>query len=382
MESLQTRAERLLKERAFLDEQARSFGGEKAATTLEIYSRANSLVSEFKELEGKAKEIENSDLATKIKFSRKTKKSAKEFWRMVREINDLHKNGKMDEGDAKRFGAVLEKVKAKKYADAETELGKFKRLELLSQGVARSDSEFRELSKELESRINSLERELSESEASVSMEELEKKSEKYLAAKKILEDYQLWRDRQVSKFKSMQARNLIKACLANEDLFKMGLPRPKDEFSFEELGEFLTDSKIDADTKRVLELADLRTEDLKKHLVDHHMFKRLVNENSEWLESAEALEGTDFLSFDFVNGERNQGIMSAIGASNDKKLESEMKSLLGLSRGDFEDSKAAHRLLEQLKSTPKKQEKQDPAKIRSEISELRKIKSELPAGKG
>ena len=380
MENLRSRAEKLIKERKFLEQEEEKLGGERAINALEIYSKIKDLIFELRYLEGRAPEMDNADIATRFKFSRKGRKAGKGFWHLVGEINGLHQKGELSESDAKQFGVVLEKVKAKKHEEAERELGRFKKLELLWINLEKLDDELWEVEKEIDSRINVLKRSLSDAQEEIPAENLEAKAEKYKEAKRILEEYAAWRERQTAKLKGMPARSLIRSCSASEDLFLLGFPRPKDEFSFDDFGAFLKDAKIDADAKGVLSLADQRVEELKKHLSDHHMYKRLVSENLEWLEAVTSLERTDFLSFDFGNNEKNERIIAAIGVSRESSLEKKMNGLSKIPRADFERSKTANSHLEKLKLSPKKSEPINAEKIAHEISELRKIKSDLPIG--
>jgi hypothetical protein len=107
LEDIRARADKLLKERKVLEEQVEKLGGGRAETAAYVYGKMRELVSEMKGLDAKSAEMDNADIATRIKFSQKAKKAGKEFWRLIREINGLHEKGELEESTAKKFGSVL-----------------------------------------------------------------------------------------------------------------------------------------------------------------------------------------------------------------------------------------------------------------------------------
>jgi hypothetical protein len=232
-----------------------------------------------------------------------------------------------------------------------------------------------ELEKELDSRIGFLEKKLGDAELPVKTEELERKADVYGGAARFLETYESWRGRQLSKFKRMHVLRLIKTCLASEELFMLGFPRPKDAFSFEELGDFLKSSAIEATSERLLEMAGMKVEELKKFVGDQHQFRRLASENSDWLESVAGLESSGFLSFDFGNDEKKKLLLSAIRASGEAGLSESMEKISSVSRSEFEEGKAAALRLERQKT---KENAPDADSVRLEILALGEIKRRLP----
>ncbi|MFH0817087.1 MAG: hypothetical protein V1909_00460, partial [Candidatus Micrarchaeota archaeon] len=263
LEDFRARTEKLLFETERLEREARKAGGRGGASAMTIYSELHNLILDMGEIEGKASALDNADIATKIKFSRKAKKVGKSFWRIVREINALHAKGEMEEKDAKQFGKVLELIKSKKMDEAKRELLPFKRLEALARETAKVHVEMEALAGEVDSRISYLEKELSEIVPQEKIEELKKKAKKHGEANSVLKNYEAWRLSQIEKLKRMPAAKLIKACSSNTDLFDLGFPRPKDEFSLSDLGEFLVISKVEGDAETILRLNDLEVEKLK-----------------------------------------------------------------------------------------------------------------------
>lgn len=357
----------------------RQLGGEGAEATAYIYGKTKEFLFNMKDIDSKSSELDNADIATRIKFSQKAKKFGKEFWRLVREINSLHEKGQLGEAQAKRFGVVLEKLKARKYEEAERELLDFKKLELVSKRLRESEGSFSSLAKDLDSRIGYLEKQLSETEQRADSKELEQKASVYLRVAPILDSYGAWRAGQIAKFKSLPAAKLILACFASDELFTLGFPKPKDAFSLEELGDFLRASKSEATPKRLLEMEGMRQEEIKKSFPDAHQFRRLIGENSDWLASVFGLEHSNFLVFDFGNEERKRLILSAIQTSKEKELASSIQSIASLSRADFENGKAAAAAIARISHDGKKEYNGDFAALHSELSALRDIRKRLPA---
>ena len=371
------RADELFSEAEKLDETATKTGGKGAASTMTIYAEVRGLIADLRELESREREIENSDIATKLKFSRKAKKAGKGFWRIVRKINELHAKGEMEEKDAKQFGKVLELIKVKKLHEAERELFPFKRLEALAKEREKIDSEISALTEEVDSRISYLKNELANIIPKEKIEELEKGRERYRWANEIMKSYEEWRAKQIEKMTRLPVAKLIKVCASSDDLFGLGFPKPRDMLSFEEFGDFLASSKIDGDAKEVLGQSDLKPEELKSIVVDHHQFKRLSSENSQWLEAVEELKTSDFLSFDFGNEERKRKLLLALELAKEKKLEEKIEALARVGRQEFEEWKAASITLESCVGSKKNV---DEHAINSELRELERIRGELPMG--
>ncbi len=377
VDDFRKRADNLFLEAERLEDAATKMGGKGAASTMTCYAEIRGLIADLRELESREREIENSDIATKLKFSRKAKKAGKGFWRIVREINALHAKGEMEEKDAKQFGKVLELIKVKKLLEAERELFPFKRLEALAKEREKIHSEIDVLTEEIESRISYLRNELTSVIPKEKIEELAKGRERYQWATEIVKGYDEWRVEQVEKLMRLPVAKLIKACASNDDLFGLGFPKPRDMLSLEEFGDFLVSSKINGDAKEVLGLRDLEPEELRGIVADHHQFRRLASENSRWLEAVAELRSSDFLRFDFGNDERKRKLLLALGLAKEKNLEERVGALAQVGRKEFEEWKAASMTLEGRLSA---QKNIDERSINSELSELERIRGELPLG--
>ncbi|MFH1448276.1 MAG: hypothetical protein ABIG39_05420 [Candidatus Micrarchaeota archaeon] len=350
--------------------------GEHSLKNLKVCGRIRNLIDEMEALEKRTVEMENADIATKIKFSRKAKKSGKEFWRLVREINTLHEKGDMREDHANLFGDSLKKLKARKFNDARGDLRHFKTLEDLYRELDSVSDGIRDLGKEIDSRINSLSEMLLDMHSIESLDELEMKAGAYEEASIVLKQYDRWREKQVARFKKTPAETLIKAC-SEGVLFDMGFPKPKDDISFGELGDYLSSSGIDGSPKEILRMADLDVRNLKKIIDDQHMFMRLVNENADWLESAAELERSEFLKFNLGDGARTERILSAITASGDNELLEAMQKMKSLPRDDFEDGRDAVHSIERVRAAKEKYKDVDVGSIESEMAALRNVKDKM-----
>ncbi len=377
VEEFRNRAEKLLADMGLLENEARKAGGSGGAATIRTYSNIRSLISEMKEIENKAVEMEKADIATRIKFSRKAKKTAKAFWRLVREINAMHAKGEMGEEEAKRFGAILEKVKGKKVPEAERDLEPFKRMESLATRMGEVNEKLGNLAEEIDSRLAYLEAQLESARVAENLSELEKQAGRYREIEAVLRRYGEWRKVHIMRLRGMPLSKVIGACSTGE-LFALGFPRPKDEFSLDELGDFLVSAKVGGSAAEVLGMADLELGKLKAIVGDHHQFLRLVNENSEWLEMVAGLERSDFLAFDFGNGERKGLIAKALSASKETVLEGEMRELYKIGRLEFEGLRHAAGKVDEAR----KGKKIDEGAIKSEAVELGGIRGRLQVESG
>jgi hypothetical protein len=369
------RSEKLLSEKKRIGERAKRIG-KGAEINVSIYAGVMGLIAELGEIEAKAEEVEKADIATKIRFSRKARKAGRGFWRLVREINALHLKGAMAEADAKQFGKSLEAIKGKRLKDAERDLERFRGMGELAKEMGGLEVEINSLCDDIDSRLEALKAELDDAREMANAGELEEKAKGFLAANAALLEYNGWRRRQAEKLVAMPVRRLVRAYSETKELRALGFPHPKDEFSLDELKDLLDKAQLNSVAKELLHMAEMKTEELKPVVGDHHLFRRLVGENARWLEQVSFLAEGKFLEFDFWDERKKEALQKAAMASKDETAISSLKMLCGISRAQYEEMKGANAML----SVARAKEVRPEQEIVSEINELEALMAAFGRG--
>lgn len=290
--------ETLVRENEQMERRLKAASGNAASfgPMIELCADLTDIIEDITEISGKRGKIEHAAFATKVKFSRKIRRKAKDLGRFEEAIVREFDSGSLPLAHGKKMAEIVKLLKSNNSEKAAQEAQEFyelleidAKLKLNAESLLKKTAQLERERRDITAKLSDIE--WLESQSAPNLEKIERQNEKA----QLLGQLSEMRLKYLSSLASTPLPELIRKAKA-EELELLGFPEISEKDAAQ-LSNFLQKAGLESKTAAQLaELSDSSQEKLRHVLPDFEGFRRFVASRREYLGQVASLPSSGFLA--------------------------------------------------------------------------------------